>query len=98
MPALIEFHGVTKTFNGRFNALSDVSFQAECGEVCAFLGPNGAGKTTSINILMGFLFPDSGDVQVLGFPPGDIRAKEKIGFLPENFAFYRHLTAPELLR
>jgi ABC-2 type transport system ATP-binding protein len=78
--------------------LSDVSFQVEPGEVCAFLGPNGAGKTTSIGIIMGFLFPDSGEIRVFGFPPGDVRAKEKIGFLPENFAFYRHLTAPKLLR
>ena len=98
MPAVIEFENVTKVFHGRFTALSCVSFQAEAGEVCAFLGPNGAGKTTSINILMGFLFPDCGDVRVLGFPPGDVRAKEKIGFLPENFAFYKHLTGPELLR
>jgi len=98
MPAVIEFENVTKVFHGRFTALSCVSFQAEAGEVCAFLGPNGAGKTTSINILMGFLFPDCGNVRVLGFPPGDVRAKEKIGFLPENFAFYKHLTGPELLR
>lgn len=98
MPPVIEFQNVTKTFQGRFTALSCVSFQAEAGEVCAFLGPNGAGKTTSINILMGFVFPDQGEIRVLGFPPGDVRAKEKIGFLPENFAFYKHLTAPELLR
>jgi ABC-2 type transport system ATP-binding protein len=98
MPTLIDFQNVTKTFQRDFSALSDVSFQVESGEVCAFLGPNGAGKTTSISILMGFLFPDSGAVEVFGFSPGDVRAKEKIGFLPENFAFYKHLTGPELLR
>jgi ABC-2 type transport system ATP-binding protein len=98
MPAVIEFRNVTKTFQGRFTALSGVSFDVEAGEICAFLGPNGAGKTTSIGILMGFQFPDSGDVSVLGFSPGDVRAKEKIGFLPENFAFYKHLTGAQLLR
>jgi len=75
-----------------------VSFEVAQGEVCAFLGPNGAGKTTSINLLMGFLFPDSGSIRVLGEPPGDVKAKERIGFLPENFAFYKYLTAPKLLK
>jgi ABC-2 type transport system ATP-binding protein len=98
----IEFRGVSKVFQRAFSeeriaALSDVSFEVGAGEVCAFLGPNGAGKTTSISILMGFLFPNSGEVRVLGFPPGDIRAKRQIGFLPENFAFYRYLTGPKLL-
>jgi len=99
----IEFHNVTKVYQRRFSservaALTDVSFEVAAGEVCAFLGPNGAGKTTSISILMGFLFADSGDVRVIGYEPGDVRAKEHIGFLPENFAFYKHLTAEELLR
>lgn len=102
MPAAIEFCNVTKVYkrvfsDERIEALTDVSFQVGAGEVCAFLGPNGAGKTTSISILMGFLFPNSGDVRVLGFVPGDIRAKRQIGFLPENFAFYRYLTGPKLL-
>jgi ABC-2 type transport system ATP-binding protein len=79
-------------------ALADVSFAVAAGEVCGFLGPNGAGKTTCINTLMGFLFPDSGEVGVLGYPPGDVRAKSQIGFVPENFAFHPFLTGPKLLR
>jgi ABC-2 type transport system ATP-binding protein len=94
---------VTKVYRRVFReeqvtALSCVSFEAGAGEVCAFLGPNGAGKTTSISLLMGFHFADSGEIRVLGCAPGDVRAKEKIGFLPENFAFYKYLTAPKLLQ
>jgi ABC-2 type transport system ATP-binding protein len=100
---IIRFDGVSKTYqrvfsDERVEALRYISFEVEPGEVCAFLGPNGAGKTTSIGILMGFLYPDEGEVSVLGYEPGDIRAKSRIGFLPENFAFYKHLTGPELLR
>lgn len=104
MPAsVIEFRNISKTYRQHFQkqqiaALRNVSFEVGAGEVCAFLGPNGAGKTTSIGILMGFLFADSGDVQVLGYEPGDVRAKKQIGFLPENFAFYKYLTAEQLLR
>jgi len=103
MPAAIEFQNVTKTYGRRFRretvaALSCVSFEAGAGEVCAFLGPNGAGKTTSIGLLMGFHFADSGQIRVLGCAPGDVRAKAQIGFLPENFAFYKFLTGPKLLR
>jgi len=99
----IEFKEVTKTYRRRFAglevpALTHVSFEVGAGEVCAFLGPNGAGKTTSINILMGFLYADWGQINVLGYEPGDVRAKQKIGFVPENFAFYKHLNAEKLLR
>jgi ABC-2 type transport system ATP-binding protein len=99
----IEFSDVTKTYQRRFAgvqvpALSEISFEVARGEVCAFLGPNGAGKTTSMSILMGFIYADHGRSRVLGYAPGDVRAKERIGFLPENFAFYRHLDAENLLR
>ena len=103
MKAAIEFVRVSKTYRKRFSgtgiaALSNISFEVAKGEICGFLGPNGAGKTTSINILMGFVYADCGQSQVLGHAPGDVRAKAQIGFLPENFAFYRHLDAANLLR
>src|SRR5580692_4827201 len=99
----IEFSGVSKVYQPRFRtdhitALSNISFEVARGEVCAFLGPNGAGKTTSMNILMGFIYASSGRSRVLGYEPGDVRAKERIGFLPENFAFYRYLNAEKLLQ
>jgi ABC-2 type transport system ATP-binding protein len=99
----IEFVRLSKTYQKRFTgprveALSEISFQVARGEICGFLGPNGAGKTTSMNILMGFVHADQGQSRVLGYAPGDVRAKERIGFLPENFAFYRHLDAAHLLR
>ena len=99
----LEFLDVTKTYRRwlggqQVAALSQVSFNVAAGEVCAFLGPNGAGKTTSISILMGFLYADWGRIRVLGFEPGDVRAKKRIGFVPENFAFYKHLKAEKLLR
>ena len=99
----IEFADVSKIYRRRLAgqevaALAHVSFSVQAGEVCAFLGPNGAGKTTSISILMGFLSADWGQIRVLGFEPGDVRAKKEIGFVPENFAFYKHLNAEKLLR
>jgi ABC-2 type transport system ATP-binding protein len=101
--AAIEFHSVTKEYRmpmaGKsLVALSELSFRVEPGEVCGFFGPNGAGKTTAISILMGFLRAESGRTTVLGYPAEDIRARQQIGFLPENFAFDGYLTAPKLLR
>src|SRR5580693_5252867 len=101
--AAIEFQRVSKVYKRLFSeeklaAVSDVSFETAPGQVCAFLGPNGAGKTTSISMLMGFFFPTAGEIRVFGRRPGDLMAKEQIGFLPENFAFHKFLTAPKLLR
>jgi len=98
----IEFSDVTKTYQRRFAgprvpALLEISFQVARGEICAFLGPNGAGKTTSMSILMGFICADRGCSRIFGYVPGDVRAKELVGFLPENLAFYRYLDAEALL-
>ena len=52
------------------NALRDVGFDVDAGEIVGFIGPNGAGKSTTIKILSGILVPDSGRVDVLGRIPG----------------------------
>jgi len=50
-------------------AVKQISFTLEAGEVLAFIGPNGAGKSTTIKMLTGILYPTSGDVHVLGLTP-----------------------------
>ena len=77
--------------------LDGLSLQVEAGEVFGFLGPNGAGKTTTLKLLLQLVFPTSGDARVLGRPPGDLAAKRRLGYLPENPYFYDYLTAEELL-
>ncbi|MBI4359123.1 MAG: ABC transporter ATP-binding protein [Candidatus Nealsonbacteria bacterium] len=58
-----------KYFN--VEAANDVSFEIKEGELVGFIGPNGAGKTTTLKCLSGLLYPDAGEVQVLGFNPWD---------------------------
>ena len=103
MTPLLEAHGLSKTYGPRFpkreafDALSDMSFEVRPGEIFAFLGPNGAGKTTTINLLLGFLNPTRGECRLFGLDPRERRAREQVGFLPENYAFYPAFNAPTLL-
>ena len=78
-------------------ALDGLSLQVEAGEIFGFLGPNGAGKTTTLKLLLQLVFPTSGVARILGRPPGDLDAKRRLGYLPENPYFYDYLTAEELL-
>jgi ABC-2 type transport system ATP-binding protein len=79
-------------------AVADLTLNVSQGEVFGFLGPNGAGKTTSIKMLLGLASPTSGAASVMGHSPGDPRAREKVGFLPEHFRFHDWLNAVEFLR
>jgi ABC-2 type transport system ATP-binding protein len=78
-------------------AVRDLTLTVRRGEIFGFLGPNGAGKSTSIKMLLGLARPTGGEASVLGAPPGNVEARRKIGFLPENFRFYEWLTPAELL-
>ncbi len=77
--------------------LDRLSLQVGAGEVFGFLGPNGAGKTTTLKLLLQLVFPTSGEARIFGRPAGDLAAKRRLGYLPENPYFYDHLTAEELL-
>jgi ABC-2 type transport system ATP-binding protein len=69
MEYALEVRGVTKRFVDKgktFYALKDVGFRIRKGEVFGLLGPNGAGKTTIMNVIIGSVIPDQGEVRVLG--------------------------------
>ena len=78
-------------------ALDALNLSIEPGEVFGFLGPNGAGKTTTLKLLLQLIFPTSGRAEILGRPVGDVRTRQRIGYLAENPSFYDYLTAEELL-
>lgn len=97
----IEITNLTKTFKGKkgaqVEALQNLSLTVEMGEVFGFLGPNGAGKSTTIKTLMGLLRPTSGTARIMGIDATLPQARQRVGFLPENPAFYDYLTAEEYL-
>ncbi|MBZ0305104.1 MAG: ABC transporter ATP-binding protein [Anaerolineae bacterium] len=96
---MIKVENLTK-FYGKTQALREVSFEVQMGEVVGLLGPNGAGKSTSIKILTGYLHPDSGTVAVDGLDvlthPQEVQAK--IGYLPENTPLYNDLSVQAYLK
>ena len=93
----IRTRGLRKVFSGKV-AVRDLTLDVPRGEVFGFLGPNGAGKSTSLKMLLGLVFPTSGEAQVLGCPVGDVKTRSRVGFLPEHFRFYDWLTPTELLK
>jgi ABC-2 type transport system ATP-binding protein len=78
-------------------ALQGIDLRVPRGSVFGLLGPNGAGKTTLVKILLGIAFPSGGRASVLGRTPGDVRAKARIGYLPENHRYPAHLTGAQVL-
>jgi len=101
MNEVLVIDALEKTFRGkrraRVHALRGISFSVTRGEVFGFLWPNGAGKSTTIKCLMGLISPTRGRASVIGEEAGSIAARKKIGYLPENPAFYDYLSAREYL-
>jgi len=89
-------YGLSKSFAGK-KALDNIYLEIHSGQVFAILGANGAGKTTLINILLGCLNPDSGDVSVFGAKAGSLQAKRQAGAmlqvanLPETLKIKEHI-------
>ncbi|MBP2133948.1 ABC-2 type transport system ATP-binding protein [Methanomicrobium sp. W14] len=95
---MIETVDLTKEYNG-VKAVDNLNLKVDEGEIFGFLGPNGAGKSTTILMLTGMIEPTSGVCTVDGVDVArnPLKAKELIGYLPEDVGFYGNLTAGQNL-
>lgn len=94
----VEVKNLTKRFNDKL-VLDNVSFEIRKGEIFGLLGPNGAGKSTLINLIVGLIQMDKGEVTVEEYDikKDPLKAKEKIGLVPQEIALFESLTAKENL-
>lgn len=88
-------HGVRKTFGPKV-AVERMDLAVPEGSLYGFIGPNGAGKTTTIRMIMSILFPDAGDLRVLGRASA-VESKDRIGYLPEERGVYRKMRVAAFL-
>jgi len=95
MNSAIVLKGITKAF-GASKAVDSLDLEIPAGGLYGFIGPNGAGKTTSIRMIMSILFPDSGELSVLGLKSA-LDAKDRIGYLPEERGVYRKMRVGSFL-
>ncbi len=95
---MIDVKNLSKNY-GSFEAVKDVSFFIDKGEVVGFLGPNAAGKTTTMRILTCFMPATEGTVSVAGFDVFDnpMSVKKRVGYLPENPPLYQEMTVESYL-
>ncbi len=93
MSVRVEISHLSKSF-GALQAVKDISFTVEQGEVLGFLGPNGAGKSTTMKMLAGFLTPTSGTATVCGHDvrTAPLEVKRAMGYLPEGAPSYGEMT------
>ena len=91
----IQLRGVSKTF-GSTRAVRELNLEVPRGSLCGFLGPNGAGKTTTIRMVMSIIYPDAGEIEVLG--GSALQSKDRIGYLPEERGLYRKMRVGDFLQ
>src|SRR5213595_4327070 len=99
---VVETRSLTKVYRDfwgrkKKTALNALDLKIHKGEIFGLLGPNGSGKTTTIKLLLGLLFPTSGDALVFGESALTVNKNERIGYLPEESYLYRFLNAEETL-
>ena len=96
---LLEVRHLAKRF-GAHQAVVDIGFSLQSGEVLGLLGPNGAGKSTCMMMIAGLLRPDTGDVIINGrsFNGHDPQLKRMLGLVPQELAIYPDLSATENLQ
>jgi ABC-2 type transport system ATP-binding protein len=95
---MIKIVNTSKSYNNK-EAVKELSLSVAEGEIYGLLGPNGAGKSTTLNMLLGFLKPDTGTTQIndVNTSTDAKKAREAIGYIPENVNLYPYLTGIENL-
>lgn len=95
----IRVNNLVKVY-GSVRALDSLDLEVKEGSIFGFLGPNGAGKTTTMRILAGLAKPTSGNVEIIGkaMNKNSPEPSAKVGYLPEEPAFYGWMTPVELMR
>lgn len=91
---IIEIQDLVKKY-GKKTVVDGVSLSIEKGEVLGLLGPNGAGKSTTISSMLGLVKISAGDIKILGktMKATSVDIKKKIGYVPQDFAFFPELSA-----
>lgn len=96
---MIRLTNLTKRY-GKFTAVDGIDLEIRRGELFGFLGPNGAGKTTTMRMIAGILQPTSGKIEIAGDDVAldPLKAKARLGFIPDRPFVYDKLTGAEFLR
>ena len=93
--AILKATHLAKSYNSR-QVVRDVSIEVSTGQIVGLLGPNGAGKTTTFYMIVGLVPLDKGDIyidqQKLTLQPMHVRARQGIGYLPQEASIFRKLT------
>ena len=93
---MIQLSNIEKKFKDKL-ALDNLSLEVKSGEIYGLLGANGAGKSTTLNLLLGFLTADRGEINMLDINDSSIIQQDRIGYIPENVNLYPYLTGVENL-
>src|SRR4051812_15349297 len=92
----LKLRSVVKSYDGRVNAVDDISIDIERGEFVTFLGPSGSGKTTTLMMVAGFEEVTSGAIEIEGHDLTRKRPYERnIGMVFQNYALFPHMTAAQ---
>src|SRR6187402_3788398 len=96
---MIKVENLSKRY-GNVTAVDSIDFEVGKGEIVGFLGPNGAGKSTTMRMLSCYLPPTSGRAEVAGYDifRDSLRAREHIGYMPENVPLPQDMRVNEYLR
>lgn len=91
----VDVKNLFKSYNDQI-AVKNLSFSVDPGEILGLIGPNGAGKSTTIKIMLDFMKPDSGEVDLFGSSMSEA-TKNRIGYLPESRGLYKELKAMDCI-